>query len=62
MDVGQKSGQFECLQTKGSTCLNDSNNQIFSSIKVIYEEEDNLDISQLELESNRLMESIVKLD
>ena len=40
----------------------DRNNPIFSSINVIYEENNNLDISQLELESEQLMQSIAQMD
>lgn len=47
---------------KESICDNDRTNPLFSSINVIYEENKNLDISQLELESDRLMESIAQMD
>ena len=37
-------------------------NSIFPSVNVIYEEAKNIDIYQLELESERLMVSISKMD
>ena len=50
--------------SKASTCLNEqNNNQIFESINMLgIEENENLDLSRLEQESNRLMESIAQMD
>ena len=48
---------------KGNISLHDEQNHVlFDSIRVISEENDNLDLSQLEQESNNLMESIIKMD
>lgn len=48
---------------KGNISLHDDQNHVlFDSIRVISEENDNLDLSQLEQESNNLMESIIKMD
>lgn len=58
LDLGSRKNSLSEETLKELIKDDDRNNPIFSSINVIYEENNNLDISQLELESEQLMQSI----
>ena len=64
LDGTDKSTQMDSFPPKcGSMSLTDQNNPDFaSSINIIHEVNDNLDLSHLEQESNRIMETIAHMD